>query len=124
VLAVPEQGARRSWRAGARGMRVRDGEHALHADRAVEHTRLAALASVRAVLPTHAHPAVERTIYDGDAPLEDSVRDGAPATAGAPSTGGVHSSCCVAMSRRAARAPRPAAARRPEGPGVHERANG
>jgi len=98
-------------------MRVRAGKHALHADRAVEHTRLAALASVRAVLPTHAHPAVERTMYDGDAPLEDSVRDGAPATAGAPSTGGVHSSCCVAMSRRAARAPRPAAARRPEGPG-------
>jgi hypothetical protein len=43
-----------------------------------------------------AHPAVERTMHDGDAPLEDSVRDGAPATAGAPSTGGVQSSCCVA----------------------------
>jgi len=64
-----------------------------------------------------AHPAVERTIHHGDAPREDSVRDGSPATAGAPSTGGVQSSCCVAMSRRAARAPRPAAARRPEGPG-------
>jgi hypothetical protein len=64
-----------------------------------------------------AHPAVGRTVHDGDAPLEDSVRDGAPATAGAPSTGGVQSSCCVAMSRRADRAPRPAAARRPEGPG-------
>jgi len=50
-------------------------------------------------------------------PLEDSVRDGAPAKAGAPSTGGVHSSCCVAVSHRAARAPRPAAARWPEGPG-------
>ena len=64
-----------------------------------------------------AHPAVERTMHDGDAPLADSVRDGAPATAGAPYTGGVQSSCCVAMSRRAARAPTPAAARRPEGPG-------
>jgi len=45
-------------------------------------------------------------MHDGDAPLEDSVRDGAPAMAGAPSTGGVQSSCCVAMSRQAARAPR------------------
>ena len=54
----------------------------MHADRAVEHARLAALASVRALLPTHGHPAVGRTVHDGDAPLEDSVRDGAPATAG------------------------------------------
>jgi len=53
-------------------------------------------------------------MHDADAPLEDSVPDGALATAGAPSRGGVQSSCCVAVSRRAARAPRPAAARRPE----------
>ena len=33
------------------GMRVRAGVHALHADRAVEHARLAALASVCALLP-------------------------------------------------------------------------
>jgi len=33
-------------------MRVRAGQHAPHADRAVEHARLAALASVRALLPT------------------------------------------------------------------------
>ena len=68
------------------GMRVRAGEHAPHADRADEHARLAALAIVRALLPTQAVGA-----YDGDAPLEHGVRDGAPARAGAPSTGGVQS---------------------------------
>jgi len=105
-------------------MRVRAGEHALHADRAVEHTRLAALASVRAVLPPPMPTAVERTTYDGDAPLEDSVRDGAPAKAGAPSTWGVHLVMLrrrVASSGQSAAAGSSAAAR---GPWLHERSNG
>ena len=78
-------------------MRVHTGGHALHADRAVDHARLAALASVRALMPTQ--PSSGRCTM-ATPPLEDSVRDGALATAGAPSTGGVAISC------RAARAPR------------------
>jgi len=76
-------------------MRVRAGEHALHADRADEHPRLAAHASIRALLPTQ--PSKRTQI--GDAPLEHSVRDD-PATAGAPSTGGVQSSCRVERHER------------------------
>jgi hypothetical protein len=63
-----------------------------------------------------AHPAVERTMHDGDAPLKTACGT-EPRQRRAPHPGGVQSSCCVAMSRRAARAPLPAAARRPEGPG-------
>jgi len=97
------------------GMRVGDGEHALHADRADEHARLAALASVLALLPTQPS---ERTMHDGDVPIDHGVRDGDPGTDGATSTRGVQSSCCVVMSRRSARVPQPAAARRPECPSL------
>ena len=100
-------------------MRVRAGEHRLHADRADEHARRAALASVPALLPCQAVGA-----DDVDASNEHGVREGAQATGDAPSTGGVQSSCCVVMSRRVARAPRLAAARRPECPGFDHHASG
>jgi len=69
-----------------------------------------------------AHPAVERTMHDGDGPLEDSVRDGGPATAGAPSTGlpVVMLRRHVASSGQSAAAGSSAAAR---GPRLHERAS-
>ena len=68
------------------GMRVRAGEHAPHADRADEYARLAASASVRALLPTQAVGA-----EDVDAPSEHGVRDGAhPRRAPHPRGGSTH----------------------------------
>jgi len=101
---------------------VHDGGHALHADRAVEHARLAALASVRALLPPQ--PSSGRCTM-ATPPLKTACGT-EPRQRRAPHPRGTSSRhaaspCRVERPERRAAAGSSAAAK---GPRLHERANG